>query len=449
MSPNFTVCLCKTKRVLRFLHLAYPMHQIRKSLFFWLAFSSCTVFAQYTGVINSNKPGFSESPYSVGTGVYQFESSFFFRKIRIDPVFSRPQSSGLDLLFRTSFFKEKLELNVNLSYQRDQIAFKNIFTSSYFTSGLGKFTIAGKYLLYEQEYIDKSKEIRSWKERHRFDWTRLIPSVAIYVGINTDFVNEIHKENGMSPKFGVLLQNDFSSKFNVVTNIFYDKIGTDIPETSYIITGTYSLNDRWSTFIENQTIFTKLRVSSNIGSGLAFLYNKNIQINSSLRFVKEGETPGFYTTFGVSYRLDNHVDEVIETDEFGNPIEEIIKASEKKGFFNRLFSKITGVFKKKNKKKAAKNIELKTKTIESIRKNTNKDEVTLNNDTIKKVSKPIRTRPKRVRVKPTKKDTKKIEKKKNKKQKKEEREKKKEEARKEKERKKKKKADDKKKNENN
>ena len=41
-----------------------------------LGFSSN--YSQYTEVINSNKPGFSESPYSVGTGVYQFESNFFF-----------------------------------------------------------------------------------------------------------------------------------------------------------------------------------------------------------------------------------------------------------------------------------------------------------------------------------------------------------------------------------
>lgn len=43
------------------------------SLLFLLGFSS--IYGQYTEVINSNKPGFSESPYSVGTGIYQFESN--------------------------------------------------------------------------------------------------------------------------------------------------------------------------------------------------------------------------------------------------------------------------------------------------------------------------------------------------------------------------------------
>lgn len=285
------------------------MYQSKKLLFLLFIFSVCGVSAQYTSVINSNKPGFSESPYSVGSGVYQLESNFFFRKTEINSVFSRPQSLGLNLLFRTSFFSEKFELNVDVSYQRDEIAFKNIFTSSYFVSGLSKATIAGKYLLYEQKYKDKSKEIRSWKKRHQFDWTRMIPSVAIYLGLNTDFVSDIHKTQSMSPKIGILLQNDINQRLNVITNIFYDKMGTDLPEISYIITATYSLNNtRWSTFFENQTIFTKLQNTTNIGTGLAFLYNKNLQFNSSFRFLKEGENAGFYTSLGVSYRLDRHRD---------------------------------------------------------------------------------------------------------------------------------------------
>ena len=79
------------------------------------------VHAQYTNVINSNKPGFSESPYSVGTGIYQFESNLFYQDMRIATAENAPQSLGIDLLFRTSFFLEKLELNTQLTYQRDQV----------------------------------------------------------------------------------------------------------------------------------------------------------------------------------------------------------------------------------------------------------------------------------------------------------------------------------------
>ncbi|MEQ6123342.1 transporter [Pseudotenacibaculum sp. MALMAid0570] len=378
------------------------MNLLQKLWFLLMFLTISMVSAQYTGVINSNRPGFSESPYSVGTGIYQLETSIFYRKTQIVPTFSRPQSNGIDFLFRTSFFKERLELNLNFRYQRDQIAFQNIFTSSYFKGGISNLTIAGKYLLYEHKYKDKSKEVRSWVERHRFDWSRLIPSVAVYAGINPGIESDIFSTGGFSPKAGVLLQNDLTRDLNVVTNLFYDKITTPLPEFSYIVTATYSFNDRWSTFFENQTIFTKTRTSTNLGSGIAFLFNRNLQINSSLRLIAEGKAKGFYTSFGASYRLDKHKDEVIEVDEYGNPIEEEVETVKKKGFFGRLFGKVTGIFKSK-KKKAANNVELKDKTIESIRKNTNKDEINLNNDTIQKATpKPIRTRPKRVRVRPSK-----------------------------------------------
>ena len=39
------------------------------------------VAAQYTEVINSRRPGFSDSPYSVGTKVYQVEGGLFYKDV--------------------------------------------------------------------------------------------------------------------------------------------------------------------------------------------------------------------------------------------------------------------------------------------------------------------------------------------------------------------------------
>lgn len=334
-------------------------NQKSKFLIFLFLVSFSSIYSQYTNVINSNKPGFSESPYSVGKGVYQFETNLFFRNTSIEPTFSTPSSFGVDLLFRTSFLSEKLELNTQISYQRDEIAFKNIFTSSYYTNGLGRFTIGAKYLLFQQEYEDKTKEVRSWKRRNAFDKKRLIPSVAIYAGLNTDMVNDIYKAGSMSPKAGILLQNNLSSDFNIITNVFYDKIGTDFAEFSYIVTGTINISDRWSTFFENQTIFQKEQTNSNLGTGLAFLYSRNLQINASGRFLFEGKSQGFFAGLGVSYRIDRHKDSFKELDENGkeikdSPISEYNKR--KNGFFNRLFSIFT---KDKSKKKTRKRVKRK------------------------------------------------------------------------------------------
>ena len=326
--------------------------------FFFVASCFLGVNAQYTNIINSNKPGFSESPYSVGTGIYQFESNLFYRDMSIEPTFSQPQSLGIDLLFRTSFFLEKLEFSTQLSYQRDKVAFNNVFTSSEFTSGLSNATIGAKYLVFQQEFTDKNKEIRSWKKRTAFDKKRLIPSVAVYAGFNTNFLGDLHKATNVSPKLGVLLQNDLSNDFNVITNFYYDKMGTDAAEFSYIITATYSFSDRWSTFFENQGVFKKERKDTNIGTGIAYLLTTNLQVNASARSMFEGNSKGYFTSLGVSYRINRHRDSYIELDDNGNPIEESPEDEfnkKKKNFFGRIFS----IF--KNKDSSEKGTEVKTK----------------------------------------------------------------------------------------
>jgi len=289
-----------------------------------------SIQAQYTNIINSNSPGFSQSPYSVGTGVYQFETNFFLKNASIEPTFSQPESMGVDFQFRTSFFLQKLELNTQLTYQRDKVAFKNIFTSHYFTTGLSKFTIGAKYLVFHSKYKDKTKEIRSWRKRHAFDFRRFIPSVAIYAGVNTDYVGDIYKEQKITPKVGLLLQQNITNDFNIISNVYYDKIGSDFSEISYIITATQNFTQRWSGFLEHQNVFLETQNNINIGAGLAYLFSRNLQANTSARFIQEGKSQGFFGGLGLSYRIDRHRDSYVELDDYGQEIKDPKKSKSKK-----------------------------------------------------------------------------------------------------------------------
>ena len=151
------------------------------------------------------------------------------------------------------------------------------------------------------------------------------------------------------------------SNFNIITNVYYDNIGTDFSEYSFIITSTYNYNIRWSSFVENQTIFQQNKTISNFGGGLAYLYIRNLQINSSLRFLLEGQAQGYYLSLGVSYRIDKHVDKFTLLDDNGNEIRDtpINKFNKKQeGFFNRLFSIFT---KKGSQNKSRKRVKRKRK----------------------------------------------------------------------------------------
>ena len=248
---------------------------------FTISYSS---YAQYTEVINSNQPGFSDSPYSVGTGVYQFESSLFYRKAKPIPRFSNPSAFGLRFQFRTGLLDEMLEVNLSTALQSDQLTFINIFESSQRKFNFSQFALGAKFLVYKPNYEDKGKEIRSWYKRHSFGWDRWIPHVAVYGGVNIGpFLGRYHKNGGLTPKVGVLLQNELSNNLNVITNFYYDYITGTYPEFSYVITATYNFDNKWSGFAEHQASFKKIEKQSNIGLGLAYLYSNDLQFNSILK----------------------------------------------------------------------------------------------------------------------------------------------------------------------
>mgnify|MGYP000165059713 CR=1 FL=1 len=324
----------------------------KKILLFFFICSSYLVNAQYTNVINSNRPGFSESPYSVGSGIYQLETGFFYNTSKIVRTFTIPNSFGYNMVFRTSFFDDKLEFNSNFTLQSDKVAFKNVFTSDYYTTGISNLTFGAKYLVFHQEYEDKSKEIRSWKKRHAFDWKRAIPSVAVYLGINTNLVNNIYKLEGLTPKFGVLLQNNLSNNLNIVSNLFIDNVGSDYSEFSYIVTGTYAVNQNWSAFLEHQGRYNKYQTNNNFGTGVAYLFSRHFQVDASTRLNFNGKTTEFYTGLGFSFRLDRHIPKFDLVDEKGNKI--IVdepKSTKRQSFFGRLIN----FFKFRKKKKETEN----------------------------------------------------------------------------------------------
>ncbi len=292
--------------------------------------------AQYTEIINSKRPGLSESPYGVGTDVLQIEGGFFYGASNSDETFARVDPRGVTTFLRYGKFLEKLEVNANITYQKNDLQFNNIFTSSTSISGVSQLTIGAKYLIFQQEFDDKSKEIRSWKKRTEFDKKRLIPSVGVYAGVNTNFLGEDYKDEKISYKGAILLQNDFSDRLVLITNLIADKITSDNSVYSYILTMTYAMSDRWSIFVENQGDFYKNRSNDfQIGTGVAYLYSQDLQFDLALRTNLNATNSTFIGGVGASYRFDWHKDKEIEVDENGNKI----KRKKEGGFFKRLFKK--------------------------------------------------------------------------------------------------------------
>ncbi|MEN8187387.1 MAG: transporter, partial [Bacteroidota bacterium] len=346
-------------------------HYIKLIIFlFFFQFS----FGQYTKVINSKRPGFSDSPYSIGTKVYQVEGGIFYKKIGNylywdqiagEAVSYTSKSFGSDITLRTGLFFERLEFDLDMAVQSENRDFTRPVVYSESAFGLSKLTFGAKYLVYTPKYKDQSKEIRSWKARHAFDLKRLIPAVGVYAGVNTNFLHDLYKNpEGISPRFAIFTQNDISNRWIVLTNFIMDKAFTDESENSFILTTTYALNKKWSIFGEGQAFYRKnVPNDYQFGAGGAYLLNKDMQVDLSARMIydERGDNTLLFGG-GMSWRLDKHQDKIIQKKNELNPVEKTLSDYDsKKGFW----AGVTGIFTfewLKSNKKSSKTNRRKVKT---------------------------------------------------------------------------------------
>jgi hypothetical protein len=272
------------------------------------------IFAQYTDVINSNRPGESMSAFSVGKTVLQLESGVNFIKEKHSVLDYEASGFGFDLNGRYGFLKEQLEAIVELNYQND--TYEDI-NETIPRKGLKSSTIGFKYLIYDpfKNYEEKIN-IYSWKANHKFKWHQLIPAVSLYAGANLNFssnkflyTNE--ESRNISPKAMLITQHIFPGAYVFVTNIFVDKITTNNQSIGYVMTLTKGFNEKWSGFLENKAIKGDYYADGIFTAGAAYLFGKNLQVDASIS-KNYKETPSLlYGGIGVSWRTDTNYKDVV------------------------------------------------------------------------------------------------------------------------------------------
>lgn len=267
--------------------------------------------AQFTDVINSNRPGKSMAAFSVGKTVIQAEMGFYGISEKHDLLGSETKGIGSDLSLRYGAFLEQLEFNLDLQYQNDtyKTDLENINRKAF-----KQTTFGAKYLLYDpNKNYEEKVNLLSWKANHKFSYRNLIPSIGIYAGLNINLSkNEFSfpTDPKISPKAMLISQNQFG-KFVFVTNIIADKILTDYPSYGYVLTLTRGFTPRWTGFLETQAYMSDYYADNVIRGGAAYLIQENIQIDANFG-VNFKNTPSILVAgIGVSWRFDANYNEVM------------------------------------------------------------------------------------------------------------------------------------------
>jgi len=279
-----------------------------------LFIASLTAQAQYTEVINSNRPGVSRSAFSVGTNVVQFEAGPFTVKEEHTPLKYDVSGFGVDFAARYGLLLPQLEINIEGTYQNDtQTDFRSLIPTESKRSNFKNLTVGAKYLVYDpyKNAEEEKPNIYSYHANKRFKWSSLIPAVAVYVGANFDTKDNPYTApgvEGFSPKVMVATQNNFSSGWVLVMNFSKDKIGTDFSDFQYIVTVTKAINQQWVLFGETQGIQSDFYADNLFRFGGAYLWSKDFQLDTALTFNTKDTPSVFGINLGVSYRLDFHKD---------------------------------------------------------------------------------------------------------------------------------------------
>ncbi|WP_456314391.1 transporter [Pseudomonas shirazensis] len=282
------------------------MLKIKNLLFTAFIFAPQLFFAQYTDVINSNRPGETMSAYAVGKSVIQAEAGIYGIKEKHDLMNYDATGLGTDLTFRYGAFLEKLEFVLDLQYQMEN--FDTPYTS-YKKNNFRQTVLGAKYLIYDPfKNYEKTKNIYSYKANHRFDWHSLIPAVSVFAGANfvgADNPYSFSPESSISPKLILITQNVFGGgKWVFVTNIIADYITTDYPSYGGVLTLTHGFNNKWSGFIEAQGYKSDFYSDALGRGGAAYLINANLQVDASVSSNFKNTPSILYGGVGVSWRYD-------------------------------------------------------------------------------------------------------------------------------------------------
>ena len=281
------------------------------------------VSAQYTDVINSNRPGLSVSAYAVGKNVVQVEMGLFYEQSDHSLLNTQSDLWGTNFSLRYGLLFEQLELNYEGTFQDQDIIYQN-FDLKAKRRDFSRNRLGLKFLIYDPfKNPERNKpNLYSWRANHKFQFKNLLPAVSLYAGANFVLGDNPYYpyEPTVSPRAMIATQSRLTPRMVMITNTAYDRIGTDDPEFSYLISFSHAFrNPKWSAFMEHQGIQSDRYADLLLRGGVAYLINESIQVDLGLGASFKNTPSRVFVSAGGSYRFDFHKDKLIPIDD-QNPI---------------------------------------------------------------------------------------------------------------------------------
>lgn len=307
-----------------------------------LAISSSFNYAQYTKIINSNRPGESMTAYAVGRHMLQVETGIYGLLEEHSKLRTNNNGIGTNINVRYGNFDDRLEfvMESNIIYDYFQSALIQEYRF-----GIKSANIGAKFLAYDPFKNKKDDwNMYSWKANKKFKWKQFIPAVAVYAGANINHDNNRFypitvDEEMITARAMIVTQNQFGNSTVFVTNWFWDKFGSPYENMGFIATLTNSFGKKYMIMLEVKGIQGDYYSDQIFTAGFAYLLKDNIQLDASISKNFKDSPDLFYGGVGMSYRFDMGRDKKLSKKKQSFQNEEI-KTKKKK-------ISLKGIFKKK------------------------------------------------------------------------------------------------------
>ena len=276
-------------------------------------------YAQYTDVINSNRPGRAVSAYAVGRNVVQAEIGLLYEQQDNGDLNTDSNIFGTDVSLRYGFLFEQLEIVYEGSFISQNITFAETGDSDRLTD-FSRNRAGIKYLIFDPfKNPERNKpNLYSWRANNVFQWKNLIPAVSLYAGATFNLGDNPFYvgDPTVAPRGAISAQSRLSPRFVLITNVAYDRIGTDFPEWSYAVSVTHAFrNPKWSVFLENQGFKSDRNSDVLLRTGIAHLFNQDFQADFHVGSNFKNSPSRIFGVLGCSYRLDFHKDKLVQIED--------------------------------------------------------------------------------------------------------------------------------------
>lgn len=248
---------------------------------FVLFLSTTFAFSQRQETIDSDRPGQSISPLTVGANVLQVQTGFnYFNRPYYNALTIHSISNATNVRFGIT---ETFELNSTFGYRRNENIYADPRRENLISSGFENLRLGARFNI-----LNKGG---------------LTPTIAI----NTEFLFALENEVSFFPNDGLeikaSIKQPLTEKLALTTNLslFHNPY---IPDYfyQYTLNSSYSFTDEIFAFVE---IYGLLNYGKTINydGGVGYYLNNDLLLDISAGLVPNGDQNDWFIDAGVSFRL--------------------------------------------------------------------------------------------------------------------------------------------------